>query len=236
MGASEELEHNISDTAVLDLFLEVKASLALACKKDPRTNEMLNVLHSVGHSGTEANDVTGYIPAHGDLLDCAISNLTDRKFFKLKTALTVAKHKLHWRVDDGGFYAKGADVGQGYKTGNMHTLLVGPKNSLFHADDFLLGFFLLAPNTLYRDHKHLAPEVYMPLTGPSGWRFGSGDWQDHAAGSVIYNAPNVVHATRVYAVPFLSVFVWAQDINAPCSVVFADDWEKIEAALHNSSK
>jgi hypothetical protein len=44
----------------------------------------------------------------------------------------------------------------------------------FAARDFDLGLFLIAPHVLYRDHHHAAPELYAPLTGPHGWRFGPG--------------------------------------------------------------
>ena len=139
--------------------------------------------------------------------------------------------ELQWRVDEGGFYAKGSDVGDGYRRGNLHALLVGPEDCPFVANDFLLGFFLLSPKTLYRDHKHLAPEIYVPLTGPSGWRFDQGAWKDHTAGSAIYNPPNLVHATRVYETPFLALFAWSQDIGSACEVVFAGDWENVEKEL-----
>jgi len=191
----------------------------------------LSVLDRLSLCEENQQEVVGCVPAHEQLLDSAIANISDKQFTKLKRALHTAKEQLRWRVDDGGFYSGDADVGDGYKTGNMHALLVGPEGCPFVADDFLLGFFLLTPQTLYRDHKHLAPEIYMPLTGPHGWRFGLGGWHDHEAGRVIYNAPNDVHATRVYGTPFLALFVWPKNIDTECCVVFADDWAKIEAGL-----
>ncbi|MFT4152175.1 MAG: dimethylsulfonioproprionate lyase family protein, partial [Paracoccaceae bacterium] len=49
--------------------------------------------------------------------------------------------------------------------------VIGPGAPL-PAADFSLGVFLIAPDVLYRDHAHPAPELYAPLTGPHGWRFG----------------------------------------------------------------
>lgn len=222
----------MSNSHQIGIFEVARVCLEQACGSNPDTTDMLHSLNTIGQSQTANRNLPGIIPAHGELLRHAISQIPDGPLSQLKTVLTDGHQKLCWRVDDGGFYANGADVGDGYKTGNMHALLVGPQNSLFHADDFLLGFFLLAPRTLYRDHKHLAPEVYMPLTGPNGWRFGAGEWRDHHAGDIIYNAPNIVHATRVYDVPFLSLFAWTRDINQPCSVVYADDWAAVEAGLN----
>ncbi|SLN24982.1 hypothetical protein ROA7450_01027 [Roseovarius albus] len=220
----------------ISIFEEARACLERACGCNPDTKDMLHDLNTIGRSETANDCLSGTIPAHADLLCDTISQIPDGPLSKLKLALTHAHHHLHWRVDDGEYYANGADVGEGYRTGNMHALLVGPQNSLFHANDFLLGFFLLAPRTLYRDHKHLAPEVYMPLTGPNGWRFGAGDWRDHDAGEIIYNAPNIVHATRVYDIPFLSLFAWTRNIAQPCSVVFAQDWDAVEAELQLPDK
>ncbi len=178
--------------------------------------------------------VTGCIPTHSDLLNAAIASMPDDKFSGLKSALATDKQHLHWRVDEGRYYAEGADVGAGYKEGNMHALLIGSENCPIKAEDFLLGFFLLAPRTLYRDHSHLAPELYLPLTGPHGWRFDQGDWEDFEAGQAIYNAPGVVHATRVYDIPFLALFAWTRDIGSACRVVPTDDWPEVEAELHRA--
>ncbi len=221
----------MDNSSIFNVLHEATATLNLACKNDPHLRGLLSFLNSSDLSCENMNDVDGSIPAHASLLDAAIQDMPDTSFPKLKPALAAAKDQLHWRVDDGGFYTDEADVGEGYKTGNMHALLIGPENCPIKADDFLLGFFLLAPRTLYRDHKHLAPEIYVPLTGPNGWRFGSGDWGDRAAGDVIYNEPNVVHATRVYDIPFLSLFAWVRDIGSACSVVYASDWPEIEAEL-----
>lgn len=67
------------------------------------------------------------------------------------------------------------DLIGGYYADN-HTMasIIGSDGQIF-AEDFDLGLFGFAANTLYRDHKHAAPELYAPLTGPNGWRFKSGD-------------------------------------------------------------
>ncbi len=221
--------------SILSILNETKAALAMTCSETAMGREMLDVLEGLDISGHGLCPVQGHVPAHEALLDEAILQITDPRFAGLKNALSAALHHLHWRVDDGGYYAHGADVGAGYAAGNMHALLVGPQTCPIKADDFLVGLFLLAPRTLYRDHKHLAPEVYLPLTGPQGWRFGPTEWQDYEAGHVICNAPGAAHATRVYDTPFLAIFAWLRDTSAPCSVIPADDWDEIETQLASNA-
>ena len=52
-----------------------------------------------------------------------------------------------------------------------------------------------------------------------------------SAGSFIWNAAGETHATRVYDEPFISVFVWLENVNSPCNVIKSDDWPKIEQDL-----
>ena len=218
-------------SSIQKICLEAKSALQLACGDNPVFYDALNFINTQNFSGETINEFTGGVPQHENLLCSAISKIPDTPLFPLKSALMAGYNQLQWRVDEGGFYAKGADVGDGYRHGNLHSLLIGPGDCPFTANDFLLGFFFLSPKTLYRDHRHLAPEIYIPLTGPSGWRFDQGAWEDRPAGSAIYNPPNIVHATRVYETPFLALFGWAQDIGSACEVVFAGDWENIEKEL-----
>ena len=218
-------------SSIQRICLEAKSTFELACGDNPVFFDLLKFLNTQDFHVEDINAFTSDVPQHETLLCSAVSKIPDTPFFKLKSALMAGYTELQWRIDEGEFYAKGADVGDGYRRGNLHALLVGPEDCPFVANDFLFGFFFLSPHTLYRDHKHLAPELYVPLTGPSGWRFDQGAWEDHTAGSAIYNAPNIVHATRVYETPFLALFGWSQDIGSACEVVFADDWEKIEATL-----
>lgn len=217
--------------SVIDhLLTEVQAQLEIAGQHTLHGP----VLERLTDATRPRTEVPGKMPAHAALLVQALEAIPDHPFGGLKCALNAAKDHLNWKVDDGGFYAPGDDVGAGYRQGNMHSLLLGPANApLYHADA-LLGFFLLAPHTLYRDHAHLAPELYIPLTGPSGWRFDQGAWEDAAAGQVIHNPSDRIHAMRVYDVPFLALFAWTRDISHPCRVVSAGDWAQIEAELTQS--
>jgi Dimethlysulfonioproprionate lyase len=119
-------------------------------------------------------------------------------------------------------------IGPGFASGHAFASLLGG-DAPFAAQDFELGLFLIAPGVLYRDHHHPAPELYAPLTGPHGWRFGVGRPLGMKPAHVpVWNPPNQPHLTKVGAVPFLALFVWTRDVNAPALVLDADDWALLE--------
>jgi Dimethlysulfonioproprionate lyase len=120
-------------------------------------------------------------------------------------------------------------IGTDFPQNHAFTSILGTDAPIC-ADNFDLGLFLIAPHVLYRDHKHLAPELYAPITGPHGWRFGP-DAPLHIlpAHQPIWNEPNAPHLTKVGPVPFLCVFAWTRDANAIAEVVPAIDWAALEA-------
>jgi hypothetical protein len=124
----------------------------------------------------------------------------------------------------------GQSIGPRFARAHAFAELVGP-GMPFAASDFSLGLFLVAPRTFYRDHSHPAPELYVPLTGPTHWRFDHGAWLQYEARQPIWNASGKVHATLVEAAPFLCIYVWTRDVCAPAAVVGAPDWDEIERRL-----
>ncbi len=122
-------------------------------------------------------------------------------------------------------------IGERFPLAHAFVSLIGG-TGFIPADDFELGLFLIAPNTLYRDHRHKAPELYVPLTGPHEWRFGVNEgWTEFQAHTPIWNEPMRVHATLVRKVPFLSLFAWTRDVSAESTVIPASDWAEIEASF-----
>lgn len=146
----------------------------------------------------------------------------------LRQAITVARPELSWIT----YTAYPPEmIGRRFPVAHAYVSLIGGSGHV-PADDFELGLFLIAPKTLYRDHHHKAPELYVPLTGPHEWRFGAGEsWQEYEAHRPIWNEPLAVHATLVREVPFLALFVWTRDVAADAIVVPAADWAEIEAGL-----
>ena len=106
-------------------------------------------------------------PACGHL-DAALSCVNGAD--PLRKAINDAQCALHWVTYDA--YPPEM-IGRRFPVAHAFASLIGG-DGLLPAADFELGLFLVAPRTLYRDHRHLAPELYVPLTGPHEWRFGTG--------------------------------------------------------------
>ena len=103
---------------------------------------------------------------------------------EVRNAITAARPALNWVTYD--LYPR-EDIGPRFPEAHAFASLIGG-NAPVHADDFELGVFLIAPRTLYRDHHHAAPEIYAPLTGPHGWRFGAGEaFHDKPAHDPVWN-------------------------------------------------
>ena len=176
-------------------------------------------------------DIPPQSTRHDEVLRNAIAGIVAPELVEIAACLKAAKDDLVWREDNAQFYQQGADLGKGYTKCNLHTLLIGLDACGYHDPDFSLGIFMLGPRTLYRDHNHDAPELYLNLSNKSGWRFDTRDWQDFPAGSLVWNAAGEAHATRTYDEPFISVFVWLENVNSPCNVIHSYDWPEIERDL-----
>jgi hypothetical protein len=145
----------------------------------------------------------------------------------LRSAISRARPLLDWKTYD---YPPDL-IGGRFPVAHAFTTLIGG-NGFLPSDDFELGLFMIVPGTLYRDHRHKAPELYAPLTGPHEWRFGPDTpWHKKPAHELVWNVPMRIHATLVRDVPFLALYAWTSDINEPSRVVPAKDWQEIEDGL-----
>ena len=143
----------------------------------------------------------------------------------LAQAIAAAAPHLDWHPYDS--YPV-AEIGTAFATGHAFASLIFG-GAPIAAEDYDLGLFLIAPNLLYRDHHHPAPELYAPLTGPHGWRFGPGrPLTIKPAHDPVWNPPNRPHLTKTGPTPFLCIFAWTADVNAPAEVIAAEDWPALE--------
>ncbi|QIG50063.1 hypothetical protein G5V57_21475 [Nordella sp. HKS 07] len=164
-------------------------------------------------------------PRHGDLAD-AMSAIAGAD--ELRDAIAATLPDLAWVTYD--VYPR-AMIGDRFPVAHAFVSLIG-ESGLIAVEDFELGLFIIAPRTLYRDHRHKAPELYVPLTGPHEWRFGTDEsWSEYAAHMPIWNESMRIHATLVRDIPFLALFAWTKDVKAGSAVVAAPDWAEIEARL-----
>nr|WP_316651170.1 dimethylsulfonioproprionate lyase family protein [uncultured Gellertiella sp.] len=151
----------------------------------------------------------------------------------LAEAIRAAAPHLEWIT----YNAYGPEqIGAGFANGHAFATLLGEEGAFF-AKDFDMGIFLIEPNIFYRDHKHQAPELYAPLTGPHGWRFEPGaafEWLE--ANVPVWNVPNRPHATITGSEPFLCIFCWTKDAWEPAYIIPSDDWAAIDTALANGNR
>lgn len=146
----------------------------------------------------------------------------------LAAAIAGASAALNWITYDS--YPPD-QIGEGFRHGHAFASLIGAEAPFFAAD-FDFGLFLIAPHTLYRDHCHAAPELYAPLTGPHGWRFGPDrPLVLKPAHEPVWNDPFRPHLTKVGPIPFLAFFGWTRDVNEPARVLPASDWPALEALI-----
>ena len=144
----------------------------------------------------------------------------------LAQAVAMAAPHLTWKAYDGYPVEQ---IGESFAGGQAYASLIGEDANIWGAD-FDLGIFLIAPHLLYRDHHHAAPELYAPLTGPHGWRFGPATPLIlKPAHAPVWNDAHRPHLTKVGPVPFLALFGWTRDATKPAEVIPAPDWAELEA-------
>ena len=164
----------------------------------------------------------------------ALAEATDPSISNIVRNIRVCLKDLNWREDRSEFYPTGSNLGKRYIESNLHTQLIGPSGCVAKSTEFMLGVFTLGPWTLYKDHSHIAPELYLNLSNKSDWRFDFGTWQRFGAGSLIWNPSNQVHATLVSEMPFLSIFAWLGQVKCLCKIHYSEDQIQIEKRLLQS--
>jgi hypothetical protein len=150
-------------------------------------------------------------------LSAALAALTSDGFADLAEAIAAAAPGLAWITYDA--YPRN-EIGD-FAGQHAFASLIG-SDAPFDGKDFDLGLFLISPNIFYRDHHHAAPELYIPLTGPHGWRFKlTAPFVNKPAHEPVWNPPWQPHATRVGEIPFLCLFAWLKDVDQPAKVCTA---------------
>ena len=146
----------------------------------------------------------------------------------LAQALEAVDPYLRWVAYD---YYPRSEIGEAFAEGHAFASLIGEKGSIV-GNDFDLGIFLIEPHVRSLDHRHAAPELYVPLNGPQGSRFAPLEplsWKP--AHQPVWNEAYQHHATRVGSVPFLCIVWWTRDVNEIATVISSDDWVELEATV-----
>lgn len=118
---------------------------------------------------------------------------------RLADALENLRPSLTWAPRSG---ADGSDPE--FQNGHANAILVGP-TGIEVRNDVWIGMTLMAPNLRYPDHRHPPEEAYLALSSGEWWKEGD-DWFAPGIGGTLYNAPNILHAMRSNADPFLAIW------------------------------
>lgn len=121
---------------------------------------------------------------------------------RVVAALRKAAAALAWRQT---YTAE--DLGREFLDNYAWTELIGASGPV-PCSTLACGLLLLGPATLYPRHRHVAEEIYVPLSGTASWQQGDGVWRARAPGTLIHHASNEPHAMRVGAEPLLAVYLW----------------------------
>ena len=218
--AAPKSPEETAESAIRGLMGE--ADLYLAALRGPGVGEVRAGLNKwLGGPVTAGGGANSVLAAH---LPAALEPLLTTHP-ALARAIATAAPWLDWITYD----RYGPEIGEGFATGHCFASIIGEAAAI-PARDFDFGLFLIAPDVLYRDHCHPAPELYAPLTGPHGWRFGAGNpLIVKPAHQPVWNTPNRPHLTKVGPVPFLAFFGWTADVQARAQVIPASDWVTLEA-------
>jgi len=120
----------------------------------------------------------------------------------LARLLARSRHVLHW-----GQTYTAADLGPRFIDGYGWMELFGSRGH-FANQRVAAGFLILGPDIVYPDHRHVAEELYVPLTAGTAWRKDGGVFAPRGAGEIIHHSSNVDHAMRTGSEPLLALYLW----------------------------
>lgn len=87
--------------------------------------------------------------------------------------------------------------------------IVGP-DAPSRSDAACVGVTLIAPHTLYPDHRHPAIELYYVLSGTATWRAG-GRSKLAPPGTFVLHPSGVTHSMETHDEPLLAAYTWSGD-------------------------
>jgi hypothetical protein len=210
------------DPSTLLSTLADETARYLATRSGPGIAELRRLISS--RAGCLAPPRATAHPVVDTHLPAALAHLTPTHP-ALARAIAAAAPHLGWQSYD---QYDPQEIGLSFAQGHAYAPLLGP-DAPFPSKTAELGLFLIAPHVLYRDHAHAAAELYAPLTGPHGWRFGPNrPLITKPAHVPVWNDPHRPHLIKTGPTPFLCLFGWLSDLAAPAYVLAAEDWDALE--------
>ena len=126
------------------------------------------------------------------------SNQTSQVIQRLKNIAP----NLYW-----GQTYSAADFGSAFLANYGWTELVGQRG-LIASNKLACGFLVLGSHTVYPKHSHEAEEIYVPLSAPSQWVQGEGDWVSRPTAVPIYHHSWLTHGMKTSDLPLLALYLW----------------------------
>jgi hypothetical protein len=99
------------------------------------------------------------------------------------------------------------DVGGEFLANYAWTEILGSRGPIA-APRVASGLLLLGPRTTYPRHRHVAEEIYVPLSGTADWQQGDHTWRSRRPATLIHHRSEEIHAMRTAAEPLLALYVW----------------------------
>ena len=125
---------------------------------------------------------------------------------KLAVALREIEPHLSW--NNQSERRKSAVLAQNY----ADSFIVGP-GGFAPSSAIEIGVSVMAPHTIYPDHRHPPEELYLVLS-QGEWRQNADAWHEPGVGVVVYNPPDIVHAMRADAKPLFAIWCLPLDKGA----------------------
>ena len=93
---------------------------------------------------------------------------------------------------------------------HANATIVGEGGLEMHTD-VKVGVSLLAPDTVYPNHRHPPEEMYVVLS-PGAWRQDERPWQSKKSGDLQHNPANIWHAMKSADEPLLAIWcLWLRE-------------------------
>lgn len=196
------------DPDLTNLLQELKAAWTAAA---PAGSAAAVALAEAARRVDVAGPPSGIAPERApvnDWFETAVANTADTSTAPLAAALLKLAPRLAWRrrIDRKSDNPNFADA-------HANAVILGD-GGIESREDVRIGISLLAPDTVYPDHRHPPEEVYVVLS-EGEWRQDANPWHAPGPGGMVHNPPNVLHGMQSGSQPLLAVWTLLMDGPSP---------------------
>lgn len=196
------------DPDLASLLHELKAAwIAAAPAGSPAALALAEAARRVRDPGPPSGIAPERAPVN-DWFKPAVANAANTPTAGLADALLKLAPRLAWRrrIDR-------KSENPNFANAHANAVILGD-GGIESREDVRIGISLLAPSTVYPDHRHPPEEVYVVLS-EGEWRQGASPWHAPGPGGMVHNPPNVLHGMQSGAQPLLAVWTLLMDGPSP---------------------